>query len=60
MLSGKLGEIADTMKSSCIDICCLHEVSWRGKSAKMVDIQYKLLWSGRSKPENGVGEIAAN
>ena len=35
--SGKLREISEMLKSRCIDIWCLQEVSWTGKGAKVVD-----------------------
>ena len=59
-LSGKSEEIAETLKRCCIDICCLQEVRWGGKGAKMIGNEYKLLLSVGSKTENGVGVMVGN
>ena len=52
--------IAETLKRCCIDICCLQEVRWGGKGAKMIGNEYKLLLSVGSKTENGVGVMVGN
>ena len=59
-MSRKWGEISETLKRHCVDICCLQEVRWRGQGAKMIGNDFKFLWSGGCKAENSVGAIVAN
>ena len=58
--SGKHGEISETLKKHCVDICCLQEVRWKGQGAKMIGNGFKFIWSGGCKAESGVGVIVAN
>ena len=44
----------------CVDICCLQEVRWEEKGAKMIGNNFKYLWSEGCNTENGVGVIVAN
>ena len=30
-ISGKWGEISETLKRRCVDICCLQEMRWKGQ-----------------------------
>ena len=58
---GKWGEISETLKRHCVDICCLQErARWKGQGAKMIGNGFKFLWSGACKAENSVGVIVAN
>ena len=57
---GKQGEISETSKRLCIDICCVQERRWKTQGAKMIGNGFKFLWSGGCKAENGVGVIVAN
>ena len=57
---GKVGEIFETLKRRCVDICSLQEVRWKGQTAKMIGNAFKFFWSGGCKAENGVGVIVAN
>ena len=59
-MSRKLGEISETLKRCCVDICCLQEVRWKGQEAKMIGNGFKFLWSEGCKAENGVDVIVAN
>ena len=59
-ISRKWGEIFETLKRRCVDICCLQEVRWKGQGVKIIGNGFKFLWSGDCKAENGVGVIAAN
>ena len=52
------GNIWDFEK--CVDICCLHEVRWKGQGAKMIGNGFQFLWNGGCKAENGVDVIVAN
>ena len=56
MLSQNSEEIVATLKSFFIDIFLLE---FKIRDVKMVDNGYKLFQSQGSKPENGVGDIAA-
>ena len=58
-MSGKWGEIYETLKRRCVDIQCLQEVRWKGQGAKMFGNDFKFLWNGGYKA-NGVGVIVAN
>ena len=55
-----MGEISETLKRRFVDICCLQEVRWKARWAKMIGNGFKFLWSRGCKAENGVGVIVAN
>ena len=57
---GKVGQISETLKRRCVDICCLQEVMWKRQGVKMIGNGFKFLSSGGCKAENGVGVIVAN
>ena len=59
-MSGKWGEISETLKRHCVDICCFQEVRWKGQGVNMIGNGFKFLWSGGCKAEIGVGVIVAN
>ena len=59
-ISGKRGEISDTLKRHCVNICCLQEIRWKEQGTKMIGNGFKFLWSGGCKAENGTGAIVAN
>ena len=59
-VSGKWGDISETLKRRCVDICCLQEVRRKGQGAKMIGNGFKFLWNGGCQAENGVGVIATN
>ena len=59
-MSGKWGEISQTLKRCCVDICCLLEVRRKGQGVKMIGNSFKFLWSEGCKTENGMGVIVAN
>ena len=52
--SGKRGEVSDTLKRCCVDICCSQEVRWKEQGAKMIGNGFIFVWSGSCKAENGV------
>ena len=56
----KWGEISETLKSRCVDICCVQEVRWKGQGARMIGNGFKFICSGSSKAVNGVVVIVAN
>ena len=45
-MSGKWGNLSETLKRCCINICCLQEVTWKGQGAKMIGNGFKFFWSG--------------
>ena len=51
---------SETLKRRYVDICCLQEVRWKSREAKMIGNDFKFLWSGGSKAENGIGVIVSN
>ena len=53
-ISGRWGEISETLKRRCVDICCVQEVKWKGEGARMIGNGFKFLWSGSGKAVNGV------
>ena len=57
---GKWGEISETLKRRCVDICCLQEVRWKGQRTKMIGSSFEFLWSVGCKTENSVVVIVAN
>ena len=57
---GKWGEITETLKRRCVDICCLQEVSWKGQGVTMIGYGFEFLWCGGCKSENSVGVIVTN
>ena len=59
-MSRKWGEMFETLKRCCVDICCLQEVRWKGQRAKIIGNGFKFLWSESCKAEKGVGAIVAN
>ena len=59
-LCRKSGGGSETLKRRYVDICCLQEVRWKSQEAKMIGNDFKFLWSGGSKAENGVGVIVGN
>ena len=54
------GEISETLKRRCVNICCLQEVRWKGQGAKMIGNGFKFLWTGGCKAENDVSVLVAN
>ena len=47
-----MGEISQTLKRRCVNICCLQEVRWKGQGAKMTGNGFKSdVRSSGFKPE---------
>ena len=42
----KWGEIFETLKRRCVDICCLQGVRWKEQWTKMIENCFKFLWIG--------------
>ena len=48
----KIGEISQSLKRRCVNICCLQEVRWKGQGAKMTGNGFKSdVRSSGFKPE---------
>ena len=61
-LRGRSGEVAEFLERRDIDLCCVQETRWRGKSVRMVEgkqARYKIFWIGNSKGTGGVGIFLA-
>ena len=61
-LRGRSGEVAEFLERRDIDLCCVQETRWRGKSVRIVEgkqARYKIFWIGNSKGTGGVGIFLA-
>ena len=61
-MSGRTGEVVETLERRKVDVCCAQETRWRGGSARMItgkNSRYKLFWSGDSSGYGGVGVLIA-
>ena len=61
-LRGRSGEIVEMLERRSIDMCCVQEVRWRGKSCRMIAgkaTKYKLFWIGSDSGFGGVGILLA-
>ena len=57
-MSGRAGELVEVLRRRRVDICCVQETRWRGKSARWLGphgSRYKFLWSGGDDGSAGVG-----
>jgi len=56
-MTGKGRELAEIFKNRHIDIVCVQETKWTGKSARELGEGYKIFYSGEKSTVNGVGII---
>ena len=59
-MSGRAGEVVETLERRKIDICCVQETRWRGGSARMItgkENRYKFFWIGDASGFGGVGVL---
>ena len=56
-MTGKKGELAETMQRRSIDILCLQETRWKGSKARSIGSGYKLYYHGVTSGRNGVGIV---
>ena len=57
---GKGRELCEQLRKREVDMCCLHEVRWRGQGARFVGCRgrrYKLWWFGNNDGIGGVGNL---
>jgi len=50
--------VCEELRRRRVDVCCIQEVRWRGKSARFMGVRgrrYKLWWSGNDEGQGGVG-----
>ena len=57
-MRGRSAEIAEMLSSHNIDICCVQETRWKGKSAQKImgkNCHYKFFWKGDESKHSGLG-----
>ena len=57
-LTGRSGELVETLGERRIDIACVQEIRWRGSSCRYFGAtgkRYKLFWMGSEAKTEGVG-----
>ena len=68
-MKGRSGEVVETLQRREVDLCCVQEVRFAGKGARMIEGKegfYKLIWNNRSKKNDdesgsgGVGVLIAD
>ena len=42
-MSRKCGEIPETLKRQCVDICCLQEVMWKRQGTKILKMVFNFF-----------------
>ena len=60
-LNSKGLERGDELWKRNVDMCCIQEVRWRGRGARLIGVQgrrYKLWWSGNKEGCSGLGVLA--
>ena len=61
-LRSRLGEIVEMLELRSLDICCVQETRFRGKSVRMISGkagEYKLFHTGNENGLGGVGSFLA-
>ena len=56
-MTGKGRELVEVCRRRNIDILCVQETKWKGKSARELGEGYKMYYSGEGNKRNGVGII---
>ena len=59
-MTGKGRELVDVMMRREIDVMCVQETRWKGKSARELGEGYKIFYSGENDGKNGVGVILSS
>lgn len=57
-LKGRAGEVVETLQRRRVDVCCVSEVRFSGKGARMIEGKegfYKLLWNNKMKVKDSEG-----
>ena len=58
-MTGKGVELAQVLKKRKINIACVQETKWTGKSTRALDQGYRIYYVGENTKKNGVGIILA-
>ena len=61
-LRGKSGETVEMLERRPLDICCVHQTRFSGKSVRMIsgkEEKYKLFWMGNENYFREVGIFLA-
>uniref|UniRef100_A0A8C4QPJ3 PX domain-containing protein n=1 Tax=Eptatretus burgeri TaxID=7764 RepID=A0A8C4QPJ3_EPTBU len=57
-MTGRSGEVVETLVRRRVDICCVQETRWKGSGVRMVKgrqgQKYKFMWQGCPEGEHGV------
>ena len=56
-MTGKARELVEVMREGKIEMMCVQETRWKGKSARELGEGYKIFYSGGKDGKNGVGVI---
>ena len=57
-LTGRSGELVDTLAERRMDVACVQEVRWSGSGYRLfgaIGKRYKLFWMGSKAKTDGVG-----
>ena len=55
--------MCEELRKQKVDVCCLHEVRWRGEGARVFGVKgkrYKLWWSRKDDKTGGVGILVVS
>ena len=61
-IKGRSLEVVETLERRKVDICCVQETRFRGKSARVFvgrRSRYKFIWCGNDQGTGGVGVLVA-
>ena len=61
-LTGRAGELVETLADREVDVECIQEMRWRGSGSKFFGAQgkrYRLFWMGGKDRSDGVGMFVA-
>ena len=61
-MSGRANEVVEMLTRREVDVCCVQETRWRGRSARKIqgkDSVYKFFWCGDQSGYGGVGVLIA-
>ena len=56
-MTGRGREIVEVCKRRRLDLLCVQETKWSGKSSRKLGENYRIIYSGENSKRNGVGVI---
>ena len=59
-LTGKSGELVETLERRGIDVCCIQETRWKGEGVRFIkgkDTKYKIFYIGSKEGQAGVAVL---